>query len=75
MWKTNENGEKEFSGGKKDWKGAASTADKCLAFQSDVEEETVADETTSCYNCRFRRWTRSSFICCNSATDNPTSQT
>ncbi|TWH49207.1 hypothetical protein [Sporomusa sp. KB1] len=75
MWRTNESGEKEFSGGKKDWVGAASTAASCLSFQSDVEEETVADETISCYNCRFRRWTRSSFICCNSATDNPTLNT
>jgi hypothetical protein len=24
----------------------------------------VADESISCYNCRYRRWTVNSFICC-----------
>ncbi|MDF2874600.1 MAG: hypothetical protein K0R22_1283 [Sporomusa sp.] len=72
MWRINEQGEKEFSGGKKDWTEAATAAERCPAFRPDVEEETVADETISCYNCRLRRWTRSSFICCNSRTDSQT---
>ncbi|SMD07191.1 hypothetical protein [Sporomusa malonica] len=75
MWRINEKGEKEFSAGKKEWTGAAAAAESCLAFHSDVEEEAVADEIISCYNCRFRRWTRSSFICCNSTTSSPTSKT
>jgi hypothetical protein len=69
LWLINGKGEKEFSSGKKDWTEAAAEAEKCLRFKVDVEEEMVADETISCYNCRFRRWTSSSFVCCCS---NPT---
>jgi hypothetical protein len=32
-------------------------------FHPDVEEEQVADEDRSCYNCRYRRWTAASFVC------------
>jgi hypothetical protein len=28
-----------------------------------VEEELVADDPRSCYNCRHRRWTAASFAC------------
>ena len=63
MWNINSKGEKEFSRGKKDWKAAVSAAEKCGFFKSDVEEELVADEPISCYNCRYRKWTVSSFIC------------
>lgn len=63
MWLINDKGEKEYGGGKRDWAGAAAEAEQCLAFKPDVEEEMVADETVSCYNCRFRRWTASSFAC------------
>lgn len=70
MWLINEKGEKEFRGGKQDWTEAAIAAGKCLGFQADVEEEMAADETISCYNCRYRRWTRSSFVCCGSNSRN-----
>lgn len=45
------------------WSEAASEARNCNAFLDDVEEEMVADEPRSCYNCRYRRWTAYSFIC------------
>ena len=63
MWHSNGNGEKEFTGGKEDWAGAARAAADCSSFTPDVEEELVADEPMSCYNCRYRRWTAASFSC------------
>ncbi len=63
MWKVNERGEKVFRGGKEDGAGAAQAADKCPNFKLDVEDEIVADELRSCYNCRYRRWTAESFAC------------
>lgn len=69
MWNINSKGEKEFCGGKKDWKTAASIADNCKLFKYDTEEELVADEGISCYNCRYRRWTAESFICVKNSND------
>ncbi len=63
MWRVLENGCREFLGGKMNWSEAASEARNCNAFLDDVEEEMVADEPRSCYNCRYRRWTAYSFIC------------
>ena len=63
MWRFHENGTREFLAGKADWTAAAREAQECDAFREDVEEEIVADELRSCYNCRFRRWTASSFMC------------
>ncbi len=57
------NGTGEFTGGKDDRSGAAGAAGNCRYFQLDVEEELVADESVSCYNCRYRRWTAESFTC------------
>ncbi len=53
----------EFIGGKDDRPGAAGVAGNCRYFRTDVEEELVADEPVSCYNCRYRRWTADSFTC------------
>lgn len=63
MWILNSKGEKEFSGGKKDWAGAAEAAKLCLHFTTDDEDELVSDEPVSCYNCRYRRWNLKSFTC------------
>lgn len=63
MWKLNPKGEKEFLGGKDDWDGAAKVAENCPTFKEDVEEELVADQLRSCYNCRNRRWTSNTFVC------------
>lgn len=54
---------KEFPGGQEDWATVASIAENCPYFSADVEEEQVANEEKSCYNCRYRRWTERSFIC------------
>ncbi len=63
MWLINRQGEKEFPGGKEDWPGAVREAARCFSFRPDAEEEQVADEAVSCYNCRYRRWTAASFNC------------
>lgn len=54
---------KMFHGGKQDFKMAATAATGCYFFTLDYEEECVADEPRSCYNCRYRRWTNESFRC------------
>lgn len=54
---------KTFVGGKDDWAGAAKAAAGCSCFHADVDEEIIADEPVSCYNCRYRRWTADSFTC------------
>ena len=56
MWQIDGNGHRLFAGGQEDWPGAALTAARCLQFRQDVEEELVADDPRSCYNCRYRRW-------------------
>lgn len=66
MWRFLENGTREFLAGKTDWTAAAREAQECDAFREDVEEEIVADEPRSCYNCRYRRWTACSFMCMHS---------
>jgi len=63
MWKISDKGEREFTGGKEDWTVVAHIAENCPSFKPDDEDEMVADEAVSCYNCRYRRWTRKSFTC------------
>ena len=64
MWRVTDKGEREFSGGKENWADVAKIAENCSAFKPDDEDELVAEETVSCYNCRYRRWTMKSFTCC-----------
>lgn len=66
MWRKNNNGKKEFLGGKNDYISVAEIAEICTNFKLDDEDELVTDEPKSCYNCRFRRWTSESFVCCKS---------
>ena len=40
----------------------AARAAVCDGYGRDDEDETV-DDTVSCYNCRYRRWTARSFTC------------
>lgn len=63
MWPMNRYGTREYPGGKENWPEAAAMATRCGVFVADVEEEMVADEARSCYNCRYRRWTALSFTC------------
>ncbi|MBR4727104.1 MAG: hypothetical protein IK080_04355 [Clostridia bacterium] len=62
MWK-NINGSAVFAGGKEAFEDAAQTALRCPLFRPDSEEEWTAEEARSCYNCRYRRWTKESFQC------------
>jgi hypothetical protein len=64
LWHVNRKGQKEYLGGNDDWQGAAQAARACLCFTADDEDEQVADEHVSCYNCRYRRWGKETFVCC-----------
>ncbi len=63
MWFTIGKEGKVFVGGKDDFRAAAKAAGNCQDFNPDVEEEIIADDRVSCYNCRYRRWTAVSFTC------------
>jgi hypothetical protein len=63
MWRKNQAGIREFSGGREAWFAAVVAALKCKSFTLDVDEEVIADDERSCYNCRYRRWTMASFTC------------
>ena len=63
MWLVDHREGKVFAGGREDLHGAAMAAVKCADFRADVEEELVADDPVSCFNCRYRRWTTASFTC------------
>ena len=60
-------GKKSFMGGKDDYALAVQAAKACGCFTADEDEEREADEKTSCYNCRYRRWTRAGFDCMRTA--------
>jgi hypothetical protein len=49
-----------------DWAAAARQAASCCAFRPDAEDEQIADEPISCYNCRYRRWLADG-VCCLAA--------
>lgn len=66
MWEQ-KNGKKTFSGGKTAFEDAARAAEHCAHFAEDCEEECIADDARSCYNCRYRRWTKESFVCMKGA--------
>lgn len=63
MFYVDSNGHRQFSGGQEDWQSTALLAAHCQEFLPDVEEELVSDDPRSCYNCRLRRWTATSFTC------------
>ncbi len=53
-----------FPLGCEEWPAAAGIAGRCSDFSPDTEDEQVADEALSCYNCRYRRWSVSTVSCC-----------
>lgn len=55
-------GKAVWQGGREDYEKAAEAASACGHFRADCEEERI-DDDVSCYNCRYRRWTRGSFVC------------
>ncbi len=63
MWLKDSQGKKAFRHGHVAFNQASQAAQVCGSFRPDVEEEWVADEERSCYNCRLRRWTAESFDC------------
>lgn len=63
MWLQDEYKQVEYANGKNDWKGTNLVAAGCGYFTFDTEEEIIEEGIVSCYNCRFRRWTRNSFTC------------
>lgn len=63
MWFVNRKEGKVFIHGKDAPVSAADAAIACISFRPDAEEEIVADEPVSCYNCRYRRWSADSFTC------------
>ena len=63
MWIKGEDRMKVFVAGRSDWIAAAQEALQCGNFRPDEEDEWVADDPRSCYNCRYRRWTIKSFAC------------
>jgi hypothetical protein len=67
MWQKDSQGNKVFRHGHDAFSQASEAALNCDGFRADVEEEWVADEERSCYNCRLRRWTAESFVCLLSA--------
>lgn len=67
MWLEDERGARLFAGGQEAFAAAAFAAHACTCFTPDVDEEMVADEECSCYNCRYRRWTAASFTCVHNA--------
>ncbi len=61
--RTEENGKVIFTGGKASFAEASATAENCPHFREDCEDELYCDDEISCYNCRYRRWTQTSFEC------------
>ncbi len=54
----------EFPLEHEEWLTASRIAGRCSEFSPDVEEEQIADNPLSCYNCRYRRWSFASITCC-----------
>lgn len=52
-----------FIPGKEAFGIAAEEAAACAHFGEDYEEECFCLPERSCYNCRYRRWTKESFEC------------
>lgn len=63
LWEETQSGQRLFIYGREDYAKAAQAARLCAGFKDDDEDEVVSDEDRSCYNCRYRRWTRDSFEC------------
>ncbi len=38
-------------------------ATACPLYKDDEEEEIYLEGTLTCYNCRYRRWSRTGFSC------------
>lgn len=56
-------GKKLFKYTKDDYALARAAGKACKQFSEDDEDEQVDSIIVSCFNCRYRRWTRLSFEC------------
>lgn len=61
MFFTNDQLKKEFKFGKEAWLKAEEVAGTCSYFKPDDEDEQVSENLLSCYNCVYRRWTKTTF--------------
>lgn len=55
--------------GQTDWASGHAIASSCPQFFEDVEEEWLAQEPVSCYNCRYRRFVKNGIICIGKGKD------
>ena len=53
----------EFRIQNEDYEAAVACALACGDFTPDDEDEQVADDPRSCFNCRKRRWTATAITC------------
>jgi len=53
----------EFMYGKKSFKMAQKAVCEKFVVDTDEEECVVSTNTSSCYNCLYRKWTQHSFVC------------
>lgn len=60
---TDERGQRLFRFGQSNPAAAKACASACGQFCWDDDEECMDDSTICCYNCRYRRWSPSSFHC------------
>lgn len=59
-------GTRNFCGSEKntdDFKDTIILAKACTSYKVDVDEEVDWDNEITCYNCRYRRWTKYGFSC------------
>ncbi|QEM70200.1 hypothetical protein FO488_10750 [Geobacter sp. FeAm09] len=46
-----------------DLAAAAHIAMACPSYRTDEDDEDYLERATSCFNCRYRRWLSSGFLC------------
>ncbi|MFA7091272.1 MAG: molybdopterin biosynthesis protein MoeB [Arcobacteraceae bacterium] len=53
----------EFMFGKMSFEMAQKSVCEKFILDTDEEECVVSTDTSSCYNCLYRKWTQQSFVC------------
>lgn len=59
----NNSNKSESEGSRYHFQLSSILANNCPNFTLDDDDECVAEETISCLNCRYRKWTQHSFLC------------
>lgn len=52
-----------FEKSEEDFQATVILAQACAHYLTDLDEEVNWDNETTCYNCRYRRWTKYGFSC------------